>query len=46
MKSIWRGMWLFGLPLALVLGVVVTLAQNGETRLQTETDQSGGGVVG
>jgi 4-hydroxy-2-oxoheptanedioate aldolase len=31
MKSIWKGTWLFGLPLALVLGVAVTLAQNGET---------------
>src|SRR5271169_5037056 len=31
MKSIWRVTWLFGLPLALVLGVAITLAQNGET---------------
>ena len=31
MKSIWKGTWLFGLPLALVLGVAVTLAQNGDT---------------
>jgi hypothetical protein len=31
MKSIWRGTWVFGLALALVLGVAVTVAQNGET---------------
>lgn len=29
MKSIWRATYLLGLPLALVFGVVVTLAQNG-----------------
>jgi len=31
MKSIWKGTCLLGLPLALVFGVVVTLAQNGNS---------------
>ena len=32
MKSIWKGTWLFGLPLVLVfLGVALLLAQSGET---------------